>query len=157
MVTKARAVAAVPPGGPTGSLWGGLCDGDLVVVDTAPLIYVLEDHVQFAPLFIGLFEACERAQLRIAVTTISLAEVLVGPFNRGQEALAKRYEKAIGGFELAALTPEVAVTAARLRASLGLRLPDAVQAATALELGAVALVTHGRDFSRLKGLRVIGG
>jgi len=52
---------------------------------------------------------------------------------------------------------EVAVTAARLRASLGLRLPDAVQAATALELGAVALVTPGRDFSRLKGLRVIGG
>jgi len=106
VVTKARAVAAVPPGGPTGSLWGGLSDGDLVVVDTAPLIYVLEDHVQFAPLFIGLFEACERAQLRIAVTTISLAEVLVGPFKRGQEALAKRYEKAIGGFELAALTPE---------------------------------------------------
>jgi len=48
-------------------------------------------------------------------------------------------------------------TAARLRASLGLRLPDAVQAATALELGAVALVTHDRDFSRLKGLRVISG
>ncbi|MGA3242674.1 MAG: hypothetical protein ABSG03_41055 [Bryobacteraceae bacterium] len=34
-------------------------------------------------------------------------------------------------------------------------MPDAVQAATALAINADALVTHDRDFSRLKSLRVI--
>jgi predicted nucleic acid-binding protein len=49
-------------------------------------------------------------------------------------------------FELVPVSQDVAVTAARLRAGTGLRLPDALQAATALEIGAAALVTHDRDF-----------
>jgi predicted nucleic acid-binding protein len=32
-----------------------------------------------------------------------------------------------------------------------------MQAATALEIGAIALVTHDRDFSRLADLRVLLG
>jgi len=46
--------------------------------------------------------------------------------------------------------------AARLRAVLKLKLADAVQAASALAIGADALVTHDRDFSALRDLRVIG-
>lgn len=138
-------------------LWGGLQEGDLVVVDTAPLIYILEDHSRFTPLFQGLFEAADRGQLQVAVSTISVAELLVGPFKEGRDALAKRYEKALGNFELIAVSTEIAVTAARLRASTGLRLPDALQAATALEVGAAALVTHDRDFSKLSGLKVLLG
>jgi predicted nucleic acid-binding protein len=55
------------------------------------------------------------------------------------------------------LTTEIAATAARLRASTGLRLPDAIQAATALEISAAALVTHDRDFSKLEGLTILTG
>jgi predicted nucleic acid-binding protein len=32
-----------------------------------------------------------------------------------------------------------------------------LQAATALELGAAALVTHDRDFSKLSGLKILAG
>jgi predicted nucleic acid-binding protein len=142
---------------PAAPLWGGLEDGDLVVVDTAPLIYLLEDHAQFARQFEGLFEAVDRDSLHIAISTISMAEVLVGPLKQGRDALAKRYEKALAGFEVVPVTLEISVTAARLRATTGLRLPDALLAATALEVGAAALVTHDRDFSRLKGLMVITG
>ena len=148
-----------PQKGPVvgGRLWGGLQAGELVVVDTAPIIYLLEDHPRYAPLFAGLFEAFERGQFQIAVSTITLAEVLVGPLRQKQDALAKRYEKALGGFDLVPMSVDIAATAARLRASLGLRLPDAIQAATALELGAAALVTHDRDFSKLQGLQVLFG
>jgi predicted nucleic acid-binding protein len=54
------------------------------------------------------------------------------------------------------LDAETAESAARLRAVLKLKLADAVQAASALAIGADALVTHDRDFSSLRGLRVIG-
>ena len=42
-----------------------------------------------------------------------------------------------------------------MRASLGLKLIDAVQVASALKINAAALVTHDRDFSRVHSLRVI--
>lgn len=139
--------------------WGGgsLSEGDLVVVDTAPLIYVLEDHPLLASRFHGLFEAFEAGHLRIAITTITVAEVMVGPLRHDRQALASRCAKALAGFEVTPLTAEMALTAARLRATTGLKLPDAIQAATALELSAKALVTHDRDFSRLRDLPVLTG
>lgn len=139
------------------SLWGGLRGGDLVVVDSAPLIYLLDDHPNFAPMFEGLFELHAQNVIQIAISTIAMAEVLAGPFKHGQDVLAKRYEKALAGFDVVPVSQEIAVTAARIRASTGLRLPDALQAATALEIGAIALVTHDRDFSRLADLRVLLG
>lgn len=156
MAPAARGTRRKAPSGAT-ALWGGLAQGDRVVVDSAPLIYLLDDHPAFAPLFEGLFEAHERGLVDIAVSTIALAEVLAGPLRHKQDALAKRYEKALAGFDLVPVGQEIAVTAARLRASTGLRLPDAIQAATALETGAAALVTHDRDFSRLQGLQVLLG
>jgi predicted nucleic acid-binding protein len=44
-----------------------------------------------------------------------------------------------------------------MRATYGLELPDAIQLATALEIGANALVTHDRDFSKVRGLQVLTG
>ena len=139
------------------TLWGGLVEGDRVVVDSAPLIYLLDGHPVFAPLFEGLFEAHEQGLVEIAVSAVALAEVLTGPLRHKQDTLAKRYEKALAGFDLVPVTQKVALTAARLRANTGLRLPDAIQAATALETGAAALVTHDRDFSKLKGLKILSG
>lgn len=139
------------------SLWGGLRSGDLVVVDSAPLIYLLDDHPEFAAAFVGLFTLQAEGKIEIAISTIAMAEVLAGPFKHGQVVLAKRYEKELANFEVVPVSHDIAVTAARIRASTGLRLPDAIQAATTLEVGAAALVTHDRDFSRLEGLRVILG
>jgi len=45
-------MAAAPP-----RLWAGLPQGASVLVDTAPWIYVLVSHPQFADRFVGLFEA----------------------------------------------------------------------------------------------------
>jgi predicted nucleic acid-binding protein len=47
-------------------------------------------------------------------------------------------------------------SAARLRGQHGLKLPDAIQLASALAINADALVTHGRDFTRVRGLAVLG-
>ena len=58
-------------------------------------------------------------------------------------------------WQIVDLNLQIAETAARLRASLKLKLADAVQAASAVAINADALVTHDRDFSRLTSLRVI--
>jgi len=48
-------------------------------VDSAPVIYFLEDHPKLKPRFLPLFEAHASGRLRFAVTTITVAEVLAGP------------------------------------------------------------------------------
>lgn len=137
--------------------WCGIAPGSKVVVDTAPIIYLLEDHPVLARRFVGLFEAAARGELAIAISTVTLAEVLVGPFQAGQEALARRYERALLAYEVVVMDNALAVQAARLRARYRLKLPDAIQLATALEVGAASLVTHDRDYARVRGLRIIYG
>lgn len=68
---------------------------------------------------------------------------------------ARRYRAILESWQPVELDVDIAESAARLRASLRLKLADAVQAATALALNADALVTHDRDFSRVTSLRVI--
>lgn len=145
------------PSAPPRPSWCGLPPGALVVVDTAPLIYLLEDHPRFLPLFLGLFEADAAGDLRIAISTIALAEVLTGPLRHGHDALAQRYERALARYTVAPVSSGIAALAARMRARYGLKLPDAIQLATALELDAAALVTHDRDFAQIEGLPILCG
>jgi predicted nucleic acid-binding protein len=132
-----------------------LPDRALVLVDSAPIIYMLEDHRVLAERFRPLFEAHAAGRLRLAVTTTSIAEVLTGPLKAGEESLARRYRVVLESWQVVPLSADIAESAARLRVAAGLRLADAVQAASALSINADALVTHDRDFSRLKALRVI--
>ena len=138
-------------------MWAGLAQGATVMVDTAPFIYVLESHPQLADQFVGLFEAAAKGNLTIALSTITLAEVLTGPFKAGQTALAKRYEKALSQYKVISVSPAIAALAAQLRARYRLKLPDAIQLASALDIGAAALVTHDRDFSQVSGMTILRG
>ncbi len=127
-----------------------------MLVDSAPIIYVLEQHHKLAPRFRPLFERQAAGEIQFAVTTITIAEVLTGPLKSGEEALAKRYRAVMDSWQVVNLTSDIAESAARFRASLGLRMADAVQVASAMAINADALVTHDRDFSRVKALTVLG-
>src|SRR6185312_7719354 len=134
----------------------GLPENPLLLIDSAPIIYVLEGHAEFASVFKPVFEAHDEGLLRLAVTTVTLAEVLTGPLGARDEVLAERYRATLKSWFVVDLDAEIAESAARLRAACKLKLADAVQAASALAVGADALVTHDRDFSALRDLRVLG-
>ncbi|NJD30753.1 MAG: type II toxin-antitoxin system VapC family toxin [Gammaproteobacteria bacterium] len=137
----------------------GLGDHPVLAVDTAPIIYWLEGHPRLVDRFAPVFEAAESGRAEIVISTITLAEVLAGPLRAGNELLTAQYREALTrgrGWQALPLDAEVATEAARIRAVYRLRLPDAVQVATAIRAGAAALVTHDRELCRVKGLRVIG-
>jgi predicted nucleic acid-binding protein len=132
-----------------------LPDQALLLLDSAPIIYFLEHHRTLGPRFRPLFEAHAAGRLRFAVTTITIAEVLTGPLQAADEPLARRYRAILESWQVVDLSLDIAESAARLRATLRLKLADAVQAASALTINAAALVTHDRDFSRVRALRII--
>jgi predicted nucleic acid-binding protein len=132
--------------------------GALIAIDTAPLIYWLEDHARWGEAYAGLFEGIAADRWQGLLSTVSLAEILTGPLQQQREELVERYIAVLtdpASFQMASLSPAIAIGAARLRARYALRLPDAVQLSTALQRGAMALVTHDRDFAGCGDLPIL--
>jgi predicted nucleic acid-binding protein len=135
---------------------GTLGAGALVLVDSAPIIYTLEGNAKFAARYAPLFQRHADGEILLAITTVTIAEVLTGPLKAGEDALAKRYRATLEAWQVVDFTCDIAESAARLRGRYGLKLPDAIQVASALAINAEALVTHDRDFANVRGLRIIG-
>ena len=127
----------------------------LFVLDSAPIIYLLEDHPKYRRRFEPIFVSHAAGHVRFAVTTVTIAEVLTGPLAAGEETLARRYRSILESWQVIDLDADIAESAARMRGLFRLRLADAVQVASAIAINADALVTHDRDFSSVTGLRVI--
>lgn len=134
----------------------GLPRPALLFIDTNPIVYWLERHPTLADRFRPLFEGHASGDFRFAISTVTIAEVLTGPLRAQDETLTARYRVILESWRVVALTADIAESAARLRASLRLKLPDAVQAASALAVNADAIVTQDRDFQRISALRIIG-
>jgi predicted nucleic acid-binding protein len=130
-------------------------EGSLVLVDSAPIIYVLESHPKFAEKFSDIFLRHERGEIELAVTTVTMAEVLTGPLSAGEEALAKRYRAVLESWRVVDFTADIAESAARIRSKHRLKLPDAIQVASAISINADAFVTHDRDFAKIRGLKIL--
>jgi predicted nucleic acid-binding protein len=140
------------------SLLDAIAEGATVTVDAAPIIYVLDGHPTLAEPFMELFAAIEAGRNQAVISAITIAEVLSGPLKLGREALAERYKQVLTaspGWSVMDVDSEVAESAARLRARYGLRLPDAIQLATAIRSGSSALVTHDRDFSKVREIPIV--
>jgi predicted nucleic acid-binding protein len=134
-----------------------LAPGSSVLLDTAPIAYVLDGH-PLAAEFEPLFKLAEEGQLRLVVTPITIAEVVAGPLGRGREAQAEQYRLAMTsgpGFTLLPLEDDAAFLAARLRVRYRLKLPDAFQVAACVLGGCAALATHDRDFRRVREVQII--
>jgi len=137
----------------------GIPAGALIAVDSAPIIYFLEDHKKFAGRYAPYFEAAEAGEIEIIISTVTLAEVVSGPLREGNEMLAAQYKAALmgaPGWRVVSLDAEIAISAARLRGRYKLRLPDAIQVATAVTTGAYALLTNDRALKSIKEIRIIG-
>ncbi len=113
----------------------------VVGVDTAPFIYLIEEHPVYLPAVRSLFEAADLGRLRIVTLVITLLEVLVQPLRQGDQELARQYREILleaTGLIIVPVSARIAEKAAALRAFYNLRTPDAIQAATAIGEGASA-------------------
>lgn len=131
-----------------------------VCLDTSPLIYHLEDVEPYAALTTDLVTRLSEGDLTGFLSTVTVAELLAKPFacpEAERVSLAENFLLTLPNCSFVPVTYRVAREAARLRARYGLRTPDAIVAATALEGGATHLVTNDAVFRRIAspGLAVV--
>ncbi len=129
-----------------------------VGIDTALVIYLIEENQLFSAVIAPLFEAADAGELELVVSALTLLEVLVVPYRAGNIALAERYEAVLTrsrGVRMIDLTREHMRLAAQLRAASSVATPDALQLATCLASRCSAFVTNDRRLPSIPGLRII--
>ena len=129
-----------------------------VGLDTAIFIYLIEDHPQYLPLLLPLFEAADAGRRELVTSALTLSEVLVVPYRRRNVAVAERYEMLLTrsrGVRLVELTRDQLRAAAQLRAASGAKTPDALQIVAATSAGCRTFVTSDRRLPEIPGLRVV--
>ena len=129
-----------------------------VGVDTAPFIYLIEEHPKYLDPVAEFFIGVESGRIRAVTSTITLLEVLVQPIRRGRNDLSRQYRQALvnsDGLICEGVSSEIAEEAVRLRADYNLSTPDAIQLATSIQTGATSFVTNDSFLTAVPNLKVL--
>jgi len=123
-------------------------------VDTAAFIYLIEEDAALLP----LFTEADDGKRVLVTSALTLLEVLVVPYRAGNAQLAERYEMLLTrsrGLRLIDISRDLVRAAAQLRATIGVKTPDALQLAAALLAGCKTFVTNDRRLPAVPGLKVL--
>ena len=103
--------------------------GQVVGLDTAPLIYLIEQDERYLEPVRAFFQAMSQGEFQVITSTLTLTEVLVHPLRSNNATLATQYRDIILDQEnltVLSVNVEIAEGAAWLRAAHNLRTPDAI-------------------------------
>jgi len=132
--------------------------GQVVGLDTAPLIYFIEQNETYLELVRAFFRTMSQGEFQVVTSTLTLTEVLVHPLRSGNVELVEQYRDIVLDQENLITVPvsvEIAEVAAQLRATQNLRTPDAIQIATAMQGGATFFLTNDARLAAIPNLEVL--
>jgi uncharacterized protein len=120
-------------------------DGQAIYLDTNILIYAVEGQNEWSGLTKELFLRIDRKLLRTVTSELALAEVLVKPIARNDTVVIDKYRELLAPDSVIDVLPvgrSILSQAAQLRASLKLKLFDAIHVATARAAQCDLFMTH---------------
>jgi predicted nucleic acid-binding protein len=129
-----------------------------VFLDTAPLIYYIEDNQHYSQILGKLFLENSEGKFRFLTSVITLLEVLVLPMRKNEIQLAEQYQNILcnsPSIDIFDLNIEIAKRAALLRAKYGIKTPDSIQIATANYASADYFLTNDIRLKAVKEIKVL--
>ena len=118
-----------------------------IYLDANVFIYAVEAIEEYAAAIDEVFGLIDNGTISAVTSELTLAEVLAKPFEAGREDIAETYQHMLTPSAWLSIVPverATLINAARLRAQLMLRLPDAIHVATAVAAGCSALLSNDR-------------
>ncbi|MCD4762476.1 MAG: PIN domain-containing protein [Deltaproteobacteria bacterium] len=137
--------------------WINVLRGKTVGLDTAPLIYFIEENPAYIEIVRFFFEAMDRGDFIVVTSTVTLLEVLVHPLRSNNRELATEYRDILLNSRLMTLevSNAIAEQAAQLRATHNIRTPDAIQISAALNAGATHFFTNDIRLPEIPSLQIL--
>lgn len=132
-------------------------NGSKVYVDTAVLIYTMEENTDYFDLLKPLWIKFQEQEIELISSELILMEVLVLPLRNNDESLISDYEQLLlnSAMQLIPINQSILRQAANLRATNSLKTPDAIHAATAMAVNCDLFITNDRGFRNLAELPVV--
>lgn len=130
----------------------------VIFLDTAPVIYFVEQNPGFSSKVQEVFERLDEGKLTAVVSPITLAECLVLPYKQKKSDIAQVFTELLANSESVLFYPideMIADKAADLRARYNLTLTDAFQLAIAIQAGCDAFLTNDADLKRVKEIPIL--
>jgi predicted nucleic acid-binding protein len=128
-----------------------------VYLDANGFIYSIERIDPYRAMLDTLWLTVSAGQVTVVTSELTLLEVLVRPIKVGDATTATLFRtvlKHTPDVQMLPITQSVLEEAAQLRATLGLKTPDAIHVATALLNGSMLFVTNDSAFRRVTDLTV---
>ncbi len=129
--------------------------------DTNIFVYLYEDHVQFGSMVATMRERMLARGDKLYTSTLTVGELLAGPYARGDVGTAKRYKAALcpPTVEVLPFTEDTADQYARIRRDRGIAPADAIQLACAACAGIDLFITNDHRLRRkvISGIQFIAG
>lgn len=132
--------------------------GKRIFIDTAPLIYYIENSPQYSKQLVPLFELNQQGVFRFVTSVITLSETLVHPIQKKEKKLAKKYESILRNSEyldLIDVDADIAAKSAEIRAAYQFKTPDAIQLAIAHSQKAKYFLTNDYRLKKFPKLEMI--
>lgn len=130
----------------------------IIGLDTAPFIYYIEDVSPYADLVDPVFKLLENHSLRVITSAVTIAEILTKPLADKNISLADEIKFTLHSFSAlstVSIDEKIAETAALLRARYSIRLPDALQVATAIQGEASLFLTNDKRVKKVDVVEVL--
>ena len=127
-------------------------------IDTMLLVYLMEDEGTWGEKARSAFAEMEKKRIVPVCSTLVIAELLQQPLKKGDARLINEYQRILltdSSIEFIPITVPVATRGAQIAARYGLKTPDALHLASALEGRATAFVTADKMLKRVQALDVI--
>jgi predicted nucleic acid-binding protein len=129
-----------------------------VYVDANAVIYSVEKIDPYWTALQPLWQAAQDGQFVVLSSELVLLETLVKPLKEADMVLETTFRQLLLASKEVQLIPislAILEKAAHLRATTGLKSPDAIHAATALSKGSTVFITNEKVFKRVSGLTVV--
>ena len=130
----------------------------LIFLDTAPVIYFVEQHPVFYASTKALFESIEAGQISSVTSPITLAECVTLPIRLNRVDLCDQYAQVIKrgvNTRFVEIGEVVAEFAAALPAKYNVALPDALQLACAVHANCDAFLTNDLRLKKVTEIQVV--
>ena len=128
-----------------------------IYLDSNSLIYSVERVEPFIVHLDPIWQAAEAGRFNIVTSELAIPETLTKPIRDGNSDVEVLFRALFDSrdVDLISTTRDVWETTAHIRGETGLKIPDALHAATALNVGCTLFITNDADFRRVPGLPAV--